>query len=130
MPLLTTINDYFRENLPILIDVDSSEKSSLDASLDWYGLIHIHEERFFPGAQDFYKGLLHEFIHLDKYKQGGSVYGFGRPRVGEGISRELEQKLENEVDLECEEHIAQNSLVFRFLKEKLKSTNFIVEENH
>jgi len=128
--LLNTINGYFKNHLPILVDRDTSEKNATDASLDRYGIIHIHEDHFFPETYEFYKCLLHEFIHLDRFKTSGSVYGRRKPMPGKNLSYDLRQRLEDEINRECDLLIEQKSLVFRLLKDSLKSAKYIVEEMH
>lgn len=128
MALLKTINEYFDNHLPILID--TSESDANDASLDWYGIVHLHQDHFFPETCEFYRNLLHEFIHLDRLKTSGSVYGYGGFKPGENLSYETKQKLEDEINRGCDLLMKQDSLVFRVLKDKLKSANFVVEKSH
>lgn len=122
MPLLATIDNYFKKKLPILID---TKPYSYDACIDFWGLIHLHEDHFYPETYNFYFKLLHEFIHLDRERTTGSTNGYG---ISSG-SWNQNDTLEQEVDKESEELINQNFLVFKILKKKLKSANFILESS-
>jgi len=102
----------------ILLDRNGSKENETEASLDWYGLVYLHEQKFNPESYEFYKNILREFIHLDMLKTTGSAYGHGGPKPGENLSYKLTLRIEDEITRECDLLIEQKSLLFRFLKSK------------
>jgi len=113
MPLLATIREYFREGNPIILD-EGKDLLGCVGSLDKELIIHLDPE--LRGNEEIYEVLLHEFIHLDKRVETGSVYGYGQPENG---TRKESDPIEEDISKEVRELINQNCLAYRVLKEEL-----------
>jgi hypothetical protein len=121
MTLSNTISEYFIKHNIILVD-RSYEHSDYDFSVDKWGLIHVHLDNIAncksAPSPTVIRGLLHEFIYLDRFKTTGSMEI--------NLSDNLAEK---QIEKEVEQIVNQNSLEYRILKERLNSTNFVVEKH-